>query len=462
MPWRASPTARASPAKFSWMPAETMPGSTSIEWNPFGRNVGIPISPLSTSAIGGTAGWVSKSTTFVVLESGPAARVRADRLKDLGADLARDFPPQLRQLGRLLRVRLRLTEHEAERREVIDLERGADAVHELGRADREAAEGRLVLVHDQDLRRAVTDVDHDASGLEEPLARAEILERDGAEDDTVHGEPRDFELAEALGDDRLLDRVDRRDHVAVRADRHDPAIPVHVFERIRDLLLRLVLEQAVEVLVARLRDGHGPVERRLAAERREDQAVLHVVVTEEGVERPLLRVVPAERLEILDVLGEVDDLPRFRAHLAVRKKRELHGLQRDRRQIDSPGWDVRHRAPIVTRRRADYEGTGLPEQPEDELQILPGLELLSRRTEQVRGVVRDDDPGAVRLVDLPAQLPDRRRDAQQVARGVRPERADDFWLDQRDLPVEIRQALGHLVRLRLAVVRAAGTSGCSR
>jgi hypothetical protein len=60
---------------------------------------------------------------------------------------------------------------------------------------------------------------------------------------------------------------------------------------------------------------------------------------------------------------------------------------------------------------------------------------------------------ALIFVPAPAQMRDRRSTTQQDLRRELPERHDDAWTDQRDLPVEKGLARDDLVGLRIAIVR---------
>src|ERR1700730_2045695 len=75
-------------------------------------------------------------------------------------------------------------------------------------------------------------------------------------------------------------------------------------------------------------------------------------------------------------------------------------------------------------------------------QIFPRLALLRRRAQQVGRVISHDqgNAGSAEIVDLLAQCPELSVGPQQILCGDAPDHQHDLGPEQRDLPVEIRQA----------------------
>ena len=88
-----------------------------------------------------------------------------------------------------------------------------------------------------------------------------------------------------------------------------------------------------------------------------------------------------------------------------------------------------------------------------ELQILPGLALLTGRAQQVGRMIRDDERRAARreFVHLPAQPRKRRARCEQTLRGNAADGQNELWLDRGDLAQQKRPAGGKLLGLRIAI-----------
>src|SRR5262249_11044833 len=90
-----------------------------------------------------------------------------------------------------------------------------------------------------------------------------------------------------------------------------------------------------------------------------------------------------------------------------------------------------------------------------EAQVLPGLRLVGKVAQQVRGVVGHDQRHALVAMQAPAQARDARLGAEQRLHREAPHREYQFGLDQLELAQQVRRALRDLEGLGVAVARRA-------
>src|SRR5262249_22382781 len=89
------------------------------------------------------------------------------------------------------------------------------------------------------------------------------------------------------------------------------------------------------------------------------------------------------------------------------------------------------------------------------LEVFPRLALVRRGTQKVGRMIRNDER-RVQLAEgvYPAAQPrERRVGSQQVLGGNAPDREHDLGLQQRNLPQQVGQARGNLLRPGIPVVR---------
>src|SRR3970040_843686 len=89
-----------------------------------------------------------------------------------------------------------------------------------------------------------------------------------------------------------------------------------------------------------------------------------------------------------------------------------------------------------------------------ELQIRPGLALLTGRAQQVSRVISHDDRNRTRsiVVDAPTHTADRRIGLEQVLRRDPTHRQDDARSDELDLALQVWRTVRRLLGPRFAVV----------